>query len=211
MTRLQTFRILILASLATANIFAELSSLRVTKEAVRHYYENGGYEADLKNIVSSVRALFMHPAQHAKQVVIFDVDETALSIYQWYKENDFGISYAVYCYVLREQKLPATPQIKELYEHFRSLGYAIIFLTARSEHLYEKTRNNLITEGYTTFEHLITRSKEEAHLPLGVFKESVRCRLVQQGYEIVCCIDDNHKALQGLHVGHPVKIPNYLY
>ena len=122
MTCLQTSRVLLLAGLATITISAELSSLSLTKEQIRHYYENGDYETDLKNIVSDVRARFMHPAQHAKQVVIFDVDETALSIYQWYKENDFGISYALYCYVLREQKLPATLQIKELYEYFRSLG-----------------------------------------------------------------------------------------
>jgi len=196
--------------LSTAHA-AALHNLENVKNAIEFHYEQGGYAKELQQIAQEVRARFSAPAAHAKQVIIFDIDEVALSAYPWYKERDFGMTTDWLFHCWRFKTFPATPAIKALYDHFRDLGYAIIFLTARYYEFYEPTHNNLRAEGYTEFERLITRSPEEVGMPVGAFKELARSRLVEQGYEIICCIDDNSAALQGKHVGHPVKIPNYLY
>lgn len=190
---------------------AALDNLEGVKNAIELHYEQGGYAQELEQIVQEVQARFSAPAAHAKQVIIFDIDEVALSAYPWYKERDFGMTRDWLFHCWRFKTFPATPAIKALYDYFRNLGYAIVFLTARYYEFYEPTRNNLIAEGYTTFDHLITRSLEQATMPIGAFKELARSQLVEKGYEIVCCIDDNIAGLQGKHVGHPVKIPNYLY
>jgi len=200
----------LLMSLAVHSLSAELYNLARVKDAVQEYYEGDGYKQDLDKIVKVVCAQFAQPALHNKQVIIFDVDEVALSMYNWFKERDFGMTSEFYYPGLRVKHFPAVPQIKVLYDYFKNLGYTIIFLTGRYDEVYESTRINLIAEGYTEFEYLITRSSEE-DLPVGVFKELARLKLVEQGYEIMCCIDDNSSCLQGKHVGYTVKIPNYLY
>jgi len=189
----------------------ELHNLETVKKTIIHHYENGGFQQELHQVVASVRDRFPDRASHDKQVVIFDVDEVALSMYHLFKENDFGMPGEYYFNCLRTKTFAALLPIKELYEHFKDLGYTIIFLTSRKHEFYEKTRENLIEVGYSHFDRLITRSQEESSMPSSLFKEQARLKLTQEGYEIVCCVDDLEANLQGAHVGYPVKIPNYIY
>ena len=80
-------------STVTFSLTAEICNLAVAKKAVEHHYENGGYHEDLQKIVAAVREYFSYPALHNKQVIIFDVDEVALSIYPWFKEYDFAMPW----------------------------------------------------------------------------------------------------------------------
>jgi len=45
----------------------------------------------------------------------------------------------------------------------------------------------------------------------GTYKDDERIKLTNQGYEIVCCVDDLAKQLNGLYTGYAVKVPNMLY
>jgi predicted secreted acid phosphatase len=200
-----------LTIIAQYEFIAAPCPLEIAKEATRAYYEDGGYDRDLAAIVTTVQAQFSQPAEHDKQVVIFDVDDVALSAYPFFKAHDFGLAWTTWCSTVQEGKLPAVEQMKALYQYFQKLGYKIVFITSRSSKFHEATHNNLITVGYTNFERLITRGIDQEKMHGAHFKEQERTKLVQEGYEIVCCIDDLENNLKGAHVGYAVKIPNMLY
>ena len=111
----------------------------------------------------------------------------------------------------KELKAPAIPQVKELYDFLLDKGSRIIFLTGRNLPEYEVTYRNLIKEGYTTFDTLITQREYELELSAQEFKSVKRKELVEKGYEIIGTVGDQWSDLEGEYHGIQVKIPNYLY
>lgn len=181
------------------------------KEYVLAYHETGEYGRDLENIVADVMATFNEPASSPKKAVIFDIDEVALSNYFIFKEHDFCPDIPTWSHALRANPLPAIKPLLRLYHYFKNLNYTIIFLTRRSDALREITEQNLAHEGYTLYDRLIMYTTNHEVPKNRSFKEHERMKLSQEGYEIVCTIDDQERNLEGECVGYAVKIPNTLY
>jgi hypothetical protein len=208
----------LISCLAHGLIYADLSRV----EKLSEHYESGAHEAELASIAAAVQAQFSTRAAHDQQVVIFDIDDVAFCCYPFYKNvveqgyvwEEFlqrSDSLDSYHDFLHHVQLPAFTSMLQLYQHFVSLGYKIIFLTSRKYDVYDLTVQNLHVAGYIGFERLIMRSEEDVKIRGGRFKERARTALVQEGYDIVCTIDDAEANLQGAHVGLAVKIPNYLF
>jgi predicted secreted acid phosphatase len=102
-------------------------------------------------------------------------------------------------------------QVKDLYDYLLQKNAKIIFLTGRFQEEYDYTFQNLINEGFTTFDTLIVRRPEEQKLPAVEFKSNVRTALTQQGYDIIGNVGDQWTDLDGPYSGIKIKIPNYLY
>ncbi len=103
------------------------------------HYESGTHDKELAAITQRVKIQFSLPALHDKQVILFDIDDTALSCYPFFKhiiqhgyvwdEYLRSASMDTYYEFLRSTQLPAFTPIRELYQHFIDLGYKVIFLT----------------------------------------------------------------------------------
>jgi predicted secreted acid phosphatase len=143
--------------------------------------------------------------------VIFDVDETALNNYEISNKMGYGYVYEMVYEWTQDAKVPAFPQVKELYNYLISKGSKTIFLTARGFDEYDATYKNLITQGYVQFDTLITINKNEHEIKSVDFKSAKRIELVQRGYDILGTVGDQWGDLEGSHHGIQVKIPNYLY
>ncbi|MCH6573702.1 MAG: hypothetical protein IH795_00645, partial [Bacteroidetes bacterium] len=76
---------------------------------------------------------------------------------------------------------------------------------------YDATYKNLINQGYTEFDTLITKNKNEYGMKSVDFKSAIRVELVQRGYDIIGTVGDQWSDLEGPHHGIKIKIPNYLY
>ncbi|MGB5848455.1 MAG: HAD family acid phosphatase, partial [Ignavibacteriaceae bacterium] len=134
-----------------------------------------------------------------------------LNNYEASKKMGYGYVYEMVLEWTQDAKVPAFPQVKELYDYLLSKGSKIIFLTARGYNEYDATYKNLTTQGYTGFDTLITKNKNEHEMKLVDFKTAKRDELVQIGYDILGTVGDQWSDLEGLHHGIQVKIPNYLY
>jgi len=98
-----------------------------------------------------------------------------------------------------------------LYDYLLSKGSKIVFLTARKYDEYDATYKNLINQGYTEFDTLITKNNSEQEMKSLDFKSAKRDELVQRGYDILGTVGDQWSDLEGPHHGIQVKIPIYLY
>ncbi len=136
-------------------------NLSVARESVKEYYETGKFDEELDNVIREAKNKFSKVEFTENSVVIFDVDETALNNYEISKKMGYGYVYEMVYDWTQNAKVPAFPQVKELYDYLLSKGSKIIFLTARGYDEYDATYNNLITQGYTEFDTLITKSKNE--------------------------------------------------
>jgi len=186
-------------------------NLSAAREEVKQYYESGKYDEELNVVIIEAKEKFGKVDFKDNTVVIFDIDETALNNYVLAEQMGFGYVYELNKQWNAELKAPAIPQVKELYEFLLSKGSKIIFLTGRNFYEYEVTHQNLVKEGYTVFDTLITQIGDETKMKAKDFKSGKRVWLTQQGYEIVGTVGDQWSDLEGYYHGIQIKIPNYLY
>lgn len=189
----------------------QIINLRTAKDIVKDYYETGGYDKELDDVITDAKEKFDEVEFKENSVVIFDIDETALNNYGLAKLMDFGYVYDLNKKWNEEIEAPAIPQVKALYEYLLNRGANIIFLTGRNYTEYDVTYNNLIQTGYTKFDTLITQREDELNLKSLEFKSKKRTELTEQGYQIVGTVGDQWTDLNGPYSGIQIKIPNYLY
>ena len=186
-------------------------NLSIAREEVKQYYESGKFDEELNKVIAEAKQKFDKTEFTDSSVVIFDVDETALNNYELAEQMGFGYVYELNKQWNAEMKAPAIPQVKELYDFLLSKGAKIIFLTGRNFYEYEVTYQNLVKEGYTVFDTLITQIGDETKMKAKDFKSGKRIWLTNQGYEIIGTVGDQWSDLEGEYHGIQVKIPNYLY
>lgn len=185
-------------------------NLSYARDAVSRYYEHGCFMAELQQVAQRARSIFSRKAC-AREVVVFDIDETVLSEYVNMKSIGFGyIPKLSHEWVLCSCA-PAMEPMLELYRFICAQGYRVIFLTGRQHDEYEATKKNLEEQGFVAFDRLIVRAPEQRDLTAKEYKSAERSKLAAEGYTIVACIGDQWSDLVGPHVGHPVKVPNYIY
>jgi acid phosphatase len=189
----------------------QIVNLRTSKDIVKDYYESGGYDKELDEVIADAKQKFSKVEIKNNSVIIFDVDETALNNYCLAKQMDFGYVYDLNKKWNEELKAPAIKQTQDLYFYLLNRGFKIIFLTGRNTNEYDVTYKNLIQTGYTIFDTLITQREDEQNLKTQQFKSTKRAELAAQGFEIAGNIGDQWTDLNGPYSGIQIKIPNYLY
>lgn len=186
-------------------------NLTIARNEVKQYYESGKYDEELNKVIANAKKEFEKVEFKENSAVIFDIDETALNNYGLAEQMGFGYVYELNKKWNAELKAPAISQVKELYEFLLSKGSKIIFLTGRNYYEYEVTYQNLVKEGYTVFDTLITQIGDETKMKAREFKSGKRVWLTEQGYDIIGTVGDQWSDLEGYYHGIQIKIPNYLY
>lgn len=194
------------------------AKLQAAKDDILNYYEPVGqakdsqYEQDVRLICQNALAQdFKTHTVTEKSAVIFDIDETALSDYPFFKECSFEWSIEdAYHFRLKKESVIIRP-VQELCNELKSLGYKLIFLTSRRDTLLDATKENLASQGYV-FDELILLPIElfNQHVSHGAWKAEERKKLAQK-YDIVGSVGDSLSDFEGDYCGIKVKLPNYLY
>ncbi len=202
---------LILLLLFLYSCSPKLTNLDFVKEDIIKYYESGEYDKEVGEATTDAIKKFEAIKVEDSSAVVFDVDETALSNYEIIKEMDFGYIKEPWDKWIEEAKAPAISEVKDLYNSLIARGIKIIFITGRKDYQYFSTYNNLHSSGYSLFDTLIVREKDEYKLGASDYKTKKRKQLSAKGYKIVGTVGDQWSDLIGENLGIPVKIPNYLY
>jgi acid phosphatase len=198
-------------SLTLISCSPALMNLDTAKDEVAKYYESGQYEKELAEIVNDAKEKFSKVELVPKSVVVFDIDETTLDNYQAIKKIGYGYESKYWDEWLEKAEASAIPQVKELYDFLLQKEFKIIFITGKKDYQYEATYKNLKSAGYTEFDTLIVRSKEEYKLKSALFKSQKRKELTGNGYIIAGCVGDQLTDCEGPNCGIVIKLPNYLY
>ena len=189
----------------------EIINLDIAKKLVQNYYENGSYDSECRKILNKAKEEIAALTLENSSTVIFDIDDTALSNYEYTKELGFGYNYSTYQQWINDCKFKPIPQVKDFYNWLLSKKTKIVFLTGRYHESLSATRKNLINAGFTSFDTLIVRNVEEKKLPAAEYKAAKREELTNRGYKIIAGIGDQASDFKGNYVGIKIKLPNFLY
>ncbi len=186
-------------------------NLGIAKEEIIKYHESGKYDKDVMEAVDKAIDEFKNIKPSGKDIVVFDIDETTLSNYDYSKEFDFGYVAYLWNKWIDSASAPAIPEVKKLYDNLAARGFGIVFITGRKDFQYKPTYKNLINAGYTKFDTLIVRTPSYYKTTAEEYKSAKRTELVNKGYKIVGDVGDQYSDLDGPYHGIQVKIPNYQY
>lgn len=188
-----------------------LENLSTTKAKLIDYYENGTYEKEMEMIINQSIEKFEKIKIDSNSVVVFDIDETILSNYPHIKEVDFAYIPPLWDQWVESADAPAIKQSKKLYDYMVGRGCKIVLITGRKEKHYDATLRNLKTQGFHSFDTLITRSSNDNGTTAVEYKSAYRKKLTEQGYSIIGNVGDQLSDLKNGNSGLEVKFPNYLY
>jgi acid phosphatase len=190
---------------------AYLENLTFVKDALINYHENGEFDTDTQAAVKKAIEELDKITPGEKSVVVFDVDETALSNYPFNKEQDFGYVEKYFDMWIDSAKAQPVTEVLNLYKYLIKRNFRVIFVTGRKTYQYDATFKNLISAGFTLFDTLIVKDKKYFGKTALKYKADKRMELVSKGYKIVGTVGDQWSDLEGSYTGIKIKIPNYQY
>ncbi|HRP02065.1 MAG TPA: HAD family acid phosphatase [Candidatus Kapabacteria bacterium] len=187
-----------------------ISNLGVSKKHIREYINSGQYEKDQKKAIDDAILVFDNLKIPGMPLVIFDIDETALSNLEYELKYDFGFESQSWHNWILSSQAPALKEVKRLYDTLLSRNINIAFMTGRSESQYSATLHNLKSAGYTKFDTLICKSQLYSGKKAIDYKSDVR-RILSQKYNIIASVGDQWSDLDGGYTILKIKIPNPYY
>lgn len=188
------------------------------------YYENPvinqvngqlqtAYEQELETICQQAFEFFSSQEITDRSAVVFDVDETCLSGYDFCKSLNFGSKKGNAFEYRKKKQCTAIGPVLQLNTQLKELGYKLIYISSRRDALTQTTHENLIEKGFHV-DHLVLMPHNlwEKNAPAGTWKESERKRFATEiGYEIIGNFGDSVTDFEGEYNGYKVKLPNALY
>ncbi len=178
-----------------------------------NYAQTGQYEREINQVVRPARDWIdtrtARATPNEKLAAIFDIDETAVSNLPNLLACGFCSSGAR-AKLFEDERLPAIPQVLDLYRLAKSKGVAVIFITGRTEPSRSVTTGDLIAAGYTDWEDLLMRPSGNSE-PARTFKAGVRQTVERKGYKIILNIGDQMSDLIGGYAERTYKLPDPFY
>jgi len=145
-------------------------------------------------------------------VLILDIDDTALTTYEYQANTGFG-------HRQNREVLPAVEPVRDLARYAHERGVAIFFITERRVHRFEDSMANLLAAGFPRPVDIYLRAVEPPYPPYlcepgcrtVVYKSGARAYIESLGHTILANIGDQHSDLDGGYAERVFKLPNPMY
>ncbi len=152
-----------------------------------------------------------------KLAIVFDIDDTCLSHYPTFKQNQFKITPEIIDACYKMACSPAITPVLNFYTEVCRENVAAFFITARKPltpeiDLLAATSKNLLNAGYSNYAGLFLPQGTDAKLATAAYKTKIRKDIEEQrGYKIICNIGDQKSDFDGGYAERTFRIPNQLY
>jgi len=177
------------------------------------YAQSGQYDREITQVTKAahdwVETRAGSAAPNEKLAAIFDIDETLLSNLPNMLNCGF-CSGGAQGKLFQGVRIPAIPEVRDLYSFAKSRGITVIVLTGRYESGRDATIHDLQDAGYSGWEELLMRPNADSD-PARIMKAGVRQDVEKKGYKIILNIGDQLSDLIGGHSERTYKLPNPFY
>ena len=193
-------------------------NLQIKKKQLISYHDQGEYDLDLKKVVSQARKyLALRITENSKKIkkqklaIVFDIDETTITNYDYMRKNSFGGSLNDFNQNILKHKLPVIKPMRTFYNFAKQNKVAIFFVTGRKRNVRTTTAINLKKAGYTGWQKIYFKPQNYNQTSVIPFKSGARKQITAQGYTIVESIGDQNSDLKGGYTEKTFKLPNPYY
>jgi predicted secreted acid phosphatase len=218
-------------------------NVNVLEDQVEHYYgsasatypgvgavtvssSTSNYAKQMKQIVTAAEAyLAKYAASYhgkGKPAVVFDIDDTLLSTYDYTLAEQFGYTSASNLAWIDDAAFPAVFYMPQLVTFAAKQGYSVYYITGRPQSQTAATIKDLTSAGYAApaAGHLFLKpATPPSYLHCAAaptcttveYKSGTRKYISSLGNTVVADFGDQYSDLLGGDAGHQVKLPNPMY
>ncbi|MEY4170366.1 MAG: hypothetical protein RLZ94_1439 [Actinomycetota bacterium] len=188
-------------------------------QAIEEYYDSGQARRDQLSIAQAAREWIYAwvddrcggRPQSCDATVVFDVDETLLSNYEFYKGTGFTFDQAAWNAFNEACQNTAIAPARNLYRTLVRDGFSVVLITGRAEADRSWTSACLRKRGISGWDELMLRTPAEASLTADDFKSQRRSDLQREGHRIVASIGDQVSDMSKGHLKAGFLLPNIMY
>lgn len=195
----------------TAEHVTEVLAGSCAENALRGYESSGAYLRNHEQLLEAatfyVRAVVR---RYTNPAIVFDVDETTLSNFDFLQQNGFCLDIAALGDYWDENTLPALQPSLALYNVARDNGVTVFFITGRREADRAVTEANLAAAGYDDYESLYLKP-DEFNGTTVEYKSSSREEITNMGFQIMLNVGDQFSDLDGGFADRTLLVPNPFY
>jgi predicted secreted acid phosphatase len=206
---------LAVATLAGCSNFSEPKpNLTHVKWRMIDWHDSGDYLRDFQSAAARADRILDHFLRREisqNYAVVFDIDETLLSNWDYLRGNDFGITLPTFNAWAETSRDPALDPMARVFAKARAYHLPIMLISGRRESLRDATVKNLTDAGYWGWTQLYLRPETDHATSVIPFKSGVRKMLAGQHYDIILNVGDQKSDLAGGYARHAVKLPNPFY
>jgi acid phosphatase len=176
----------------------------------------GCYQNEIDQVAGEAQSYLekrlAHTTQQAgKLAIVLDIDDTALSDYDFLQSIDFGYRTDLFnAWVSQERGAPIAAVLR-LFNFAVQNKVAVFFVTGRPESQRQATVDNLEKAGYHGWTDLFMKSDNFHPRRISRFKSPVRHTIAAKGYTIVINLGDQRSDLEGEGAELSLKLPNPFY
>lgn len=180
---------------------------------IEQFYESGAWKREADAVTTRALRYLRGAVRRARDprrlVVVFDIDDTALSSYDCMKAGSFTDLRRSLC-VLTGPHTPIAGTLK-LYRWAQSRRVPVAFVTGRPDAVRSGTVEQLTRAGFRGRYDLRLRPSNDTRESVVPFKSSARKSLQRGGRKVVLNIGDQKSDLAGGFAQRTFKLPNPMY
>lgn len=183
------------------------------KQQVAAYMEGDAYPRDLRQALRPVRRELagLSAGGTAGVAIVMDIDDTAISTYEYQKGMGFGHYTPAWHEWQRQRRAVAILPVLEAFQAAKAQGVAVFFVTGRRESFRADTEAALRAAGYDGWADVMMKPDAYKGPSVAPFKAACREQIEGRGYRILLNIGDQAADLEGGHAERSVKLPNPIY
>lgn len=190
-------------------------NLGVYKTQLTGWHDSGDYDRAFaqaaKKGVTVLNNRIAHRHSGDRIAVVFDIDETLLSNWDYLQYRNFGLTAPSFADWVKAHNDPALTPTKEIFQTAQRAGIPIFLITGRSALLRADTIRQLRAAGFSAWTSLYMKPANYAQKSIVPFKSGARRTIAAQGYEIILNMGDQWSDLEGGFAKSTVKLPNPYY
>lgn len=180
---------------------------------IEQFYESGAFKREADAVTTRALRYLRGAVRRARDprrlVVVFDIDDTALSSYDCMKAGDFTDSRRSLC-VVTGPHAPIAGTLK-LFRFAQARRVPVAFVTGRPELVRRVTVDQLARAGFRGRYDLRLRPDDDRRESVVPFKSGARKALQRGGRKVVLNIGDQKSDLAGGFARRTFKLPNPMY
>ena len=187
--------------------------------AIEAYYDSGQARRDQRSVVEVAEEWIYAwvedkcggKPKSCDATVVFDIDETLLSNYEFYKGTGFTFDQGGWDAFNEACMNSAIAPTRDLYRTLVRDGFSVVLMTGRAEADRSWTAACLRKRGISGWHELILRTPAEASLSADDYKSQRRSELQREGHRIVASIGDQVSDMSRGHLKAGFLLPNLMY
>lgn len=183
------------------------------KKNIRQEVDSGIYSARILNAINATKIEIETLNPPKNSMVIFDLDDTMVSLYDFWNSKDFAGTDEVIEDSLKITNYPPIQVVKDFFIWCFNKHLFAVVLTARRQSNIDIVNSLLVNSGYKDYcFDILLRDVKDNYKTIAEFKEAKRIELTEQSqYNIISTVGDQWGDVIGKYSGIPTKLPNRFY